>query len=644
MFQIKKLRANHVIDFAAEELKKYLRMMMPEKGDIIITYEPDAIEGFRLGLAEDFNLVFDEAKDMILDDVVHIETNENGGILAGSNPRSVLFAVYRYLKENGCRWLFPGVDGEYIPICDIKPIQYHHMADYRFRGHCNEGAENQQCMLETIDFYAKQEINVYMLEFDTPFTYYDRYYQHSYNKKNRIPEPITPEQVKQWKRQCEVEIAKRGLQFHDMGHGWTAEPFGLNSVGGWTAQKQEITDDIRQHLALVHGKRELWGNVAMATQLCMSNPETQKIFAKAVADYAERHQNVTYLHIALGDAVRNYCECEECQKLRPSDYYVMILNEIDKMLTERNLDTRIVFASYHDTAFAPIQARINNPERFSLLYAPIQRSYTSSIKRENVGKANAYYCNSWADPLTVEENAAHLLEWQEIWPGCCLGYEYHYWVHAYRDPGMMSISRRVYEDIMALDEIGLDGLIEDGSQRCFFPNGFALYIYAEALLNKDCDYEAIKEDYFRHAYGESWREVAECLEKISELFDYAYMEGEKTVDARRGKYYNPAHVEQLKKIKEITSKERELAKANETLPIRAQTVSMRLLYRHAEYCERLAEILMEKTIGNQEKAKELWNVFGVEFGCYEIELERYYDHFMVMKTMNYYMTEKIALF
>lgn len=644
MFQIKKMRADHVIDFAAEELKKYLRMMMPETGDITITYEPDATEGFRLGLAEDFGLVFEEVKDRVLDDVVHINTDENGGVFAGSNPRSVLFAVYRYLKENGCRWLFPGVDGEFIPISDIKPIKYHHMADYRFRGHCNEGAEYQQCMLETIDFYAKQEINVYMLEFDTPFTYYERYYQHFHNKENRKPEPISPEQVKQWKRQCEVEIAKRGLQFHDMGHGWTAEPFGLNSVRGWTPRKEEISDDVRQHLALVNGKRELWGNVAMATQLCMSNPATQEVFAKAVVDYAEKHQNVTYLHVTLGDAIRNYCECEECQKLCPSDYYVMILNRIDEMLTERNMDTRIVFASYHDTAFAPIQARLRNPNRFSLLYAPIQRSYTSSIKRENIGQATPYICNGWEDPLTVEENAARLLEWQKVWSGCCLGYEYHYWIHTYRDPGMMSISRRVYEDIMALDEIGLDGFIEDGSQRCFFPNGFPIYIYAEALLNKNCDYDKLKQDYFSHAYGERWQEIAKCLEEISELFDYAYMEGEKSTDSKRGKYYNPKHVENLNKVKDVTSRIRALAEENMNMPIRVQTVSMRLLLRHAEYCERIAEIMMVKASGDQEKANQMLSQFSLEFGRYEVEMERYYDHFMVIKTMNYYMTEKVALF
>lgn len=132
MYQIKKVRLNNTVDFAAEELKKYLRMMMPTCGEIDIVYEPEAKDGFRLGLMEDFGLPC-EAEDVTLDDVVHIDTTEDGGILAGSNPRSVLFAVYRFLKCNGCRFLFPGTDGEYIPRKQIQATQYHKMADHRGR-------------------------------------------------------------------------------------------------------------------------------------------------------------------------------------------------------------------------------------------------------------------------------------------------------------------------------------------------------------------------------------------------------------------------------------------------------------------------------------------------------------------------------
>ena len=200
MLTIKKITSNPTIDFAAEELKKYLRMMMPRCGDIKISYSPEAKDGFRLGLMADFALDTSEAEDLELDDVLHIDCNAEGGIIAGSNPRSVLLAVYRYLTINGCRWLFPGIDGEFIPIKNVEPTKYHKMADCRYRGQCNEGAEAQHLMIEEIDFTPKIGMNIFMIEFDNPKAYYDRYYKHMRNEENREPEPVSADTVLQWKR------------------------------------------------------------------------------------------------------------------------------------------------------------------------------------------------------------------------------------------------------------------------------------------------------------------------------------------------------------------------------------------------------------------------------------------------------------
>ena len=74
MYRIFKITSNPVVDFAAEELKKYLRMMMPRCGEILISYDPEAKEGFRLGLMSDFGLSTEEAEDVELDDIIHIDT------------------------------------------------------------------------------------------------------------------------------------------------------------------------------------------------------------------------------------------------------------------------------------------------------------------------------------------------------------------------------------------------------------------------------------------------------------------------------------------------------------------------------------------------------------------------------------------
>ena len=200
MFKINKITSNPTVDFAAEELKKYLRMMMPDAGEIVVKYAPEARDGFRLGLMQDFSLDVSEAEDVKIDDIIHIDTDSEGGIIAGSNARSILLAVYKYLTLNGCRWLFPGIDGEFIPVKDIEPTAFHKMADNRYRGWCNEGAEFQQCMIEAIDFAPKIGLNTFMLEFFNPTVYYSWYYNHLHNQKNREAEPVSRETTLQWKR------------------------------------------------------------------------------------------------------------------------------------------------------------------------------------------------------------------------------------------------------------------------------------------------------------------------------------------------------------------------------------------------------------------------------------------------------------
>ena len=641
MLTIYKLRADHVVDFAAEELKKYLRMMMPRCGEIDICYDPDAKDGFRLGLMEDFGMP-NEAEDPVLDDIVHIDCDCAGGILAGSNPRSVLFAVYRYLKLNGCRWLYPGVDGEHIPMQDVQPQQYHHLADHRFRGHCNEGAEFQNCMLETIDFYAKQECNVYMIEFDNPYYYYDDYYSHNMNTANRPAEPITLEQALQWKRQCEAEIAKRGLQFHDMGHGWTADPFGLDSSDGWKSHTVELSPEQQEAVALTNGKRQLHKGIALNTNLCMSNPKVRHTMAKAILDYANLNRNVTYLHVWLADGSRNHCECAECRKLNPSDYYLMIMNELDDMLTEAGLDTRIVFICYMDTLWAPQEVTIRNPQRFSLLYAPIHRSYSSSISQGKLPEPQPYARNKWKSPPTADDHLALLRVWQENWKGPTFGYEYHFWRHQYSDPSQLYIARRIYEDIRGLKFMGLDGYVEDGSQRSFFPNGLAMHVYAETLLNREADFDSIVDDYLRHAYGKDWTLAKAYLQKVEAAFDYAYIQGEKPAGGEAGSimtsvsnataFFNPAMAESFAKVKEIAANGRLLYNSHKVNPTRPQAVSWRLMLHHAEYIEGLADVLGEKCIGNDCLAAEKFDAFVKQFGRHEFEIERYFDHMLAFRS------------
>ena len=634
MIKINKISAGQVVDFAAEELKKYLRMMMPEGGNIAIEYLPDATDGFRLGLMSDFGLDTSEADDVELDDIVHVDTDPCGGIIAGSNPRSVLFAVYRFLRENGCFWLFPGVDGEYIPVKGIDAVKYHKMADCRYRGQCNEGAEIQQDMLDVIDFQPKLGMNVFMMEFDNPRVYYHIYYSAIYNDEVRESESLDDATAKQWKRQCECELEKRGLQFHDMGHGWTAEPFGISSISGWERGKDEdISDETREMLAMLGGKRDLYNGVALNTQFCMSNPKAREIVAKYIVNYAKNHDNVDYLHVWLADASANHCECEACREKRPSDWYVILLNEIDERLTAESLNTRIVFICYTDTTWAPICEKLNNTDRFSFMLAAITRTYASCVPAvlPDIPLSDFKHNSRENYPKTVEEYIGQAKKWKAAGDCPSLVYEYHFWLHQYRDVGAMYFSKLLHDDVKGYYANGFNGLIEDGSQRSYFPNGFNYFVYAETLFDVNADYEKLKECYFKHAYGDLWERVVAYLTEVTEVCDPSkYM-----IDGvpGRGDYYAPEIADRFRSLKDITARYSAEFAPYKNMPRHAQSVAMKLLRRHMTFCNEIAEMWALKAEGKDKEAREALHDFKNNIGKYEYELYEYYDHYMCMASL-----------
>ena len=625
MYYVNKISLAEPIDFAASELKKYLRMMMPEGGDVKIGYG-DGEDGFRLGLMQDFGLDVSDAEDTELDDIVYIDCGVSGGIIAGDNPRSVLLAVYEYLRQNGCRWLYPGVDGEYIPMKDIIPVKYRHAASCRYRGQCNEGAEYQPNMLEAIEFTPKVGMNVFMVEFFLPRVYYKRYYEHEHNAENRAPEMVTDDQILQWKRMCETEIARRGLQFHDIGHGWTAAPFGINTAACWDSIPDEVGDENRQYLAEIGGVRGMWKGQPLNTNFCMSNPTARKKYACHVANYAEKHSNSDYLHLWLADDFNNHCECEECQRKTTSDWYMMVMNDTDEELTRRGLDTRLVFIAYHDTAWAPKVEKLKNPDRFTMLLAPISRSYAETLPESGLtSKPTEYVRNKIQRPRNLEEYLVLFEEWKKMWKGANMSYEYHFWRPQCFDLSGIVLAKRVYEDILVYKKFDVNGIIEDGSQRSFFPNGFAFYTYARCLYDNSTPFETIAEDYYSHIYGKNWKKIYAHLEKIAELVPYTYLHG-----ARPGAPYAPELLDNFKTVKAMCAEMREFVKANYTSPVRVQTVSVRLLEAHLEFCELLCDALMEKCVGNNDEANELYRKFRVEFGKREVAIERYYDQWLWM--------------
>ncbi len=626
MFTIYKMRDDQTISFAADELKKYLWTMMPNSGNTPIRLDAAAKDGFRLGLLEDFGLE-NEATDPVWDDVVHIDTTAQGGILAGSNPRSVLFAVYRFLRLNGCRWFYPGPEGEYVPMKDIAPQKYHHMADHRVRGYTIEGDPSMEQVTNWVDYQAKLELNMFVPS--DPYVYLRRYYEHNHLLDHRPSEMVTPEQCDQWQRTLESEALKRGMLLKEGGHGRIPISLGLNPADReeYRSGEKQIPENIRPYLAQLNGKRDLFRNDIYYTNLCMSNPEVRRRLVEYSADKIQSRPYLCMEALGFADGTHNHCECENCRDLNPSDFQIMIANELDEELTRRgDTTTKIALSTYVDMMFPQVREKIKNPDRCWIQFTPISRSYAASITENTVlPEPLPYVRNAWKAPKGIDQCVALFQARRKDVKLPAYAYEYHFWRAQVRDPGLMIISRRIYEDVRSLKLLDIDGYQQDGSNKHFFPHGFHQFIHAETLVNRDCDYESLLDDYFALLFGKDYKQVLDYLNGVSEAFGEKYMAGEDWAEGAKDPLYNPARAEKLEQVFELAAVARTLVKKNRKAPVRVQALAWRLLERHAEFSAGMADVFIAKARGFNKLALEKLEAFTSDFDRYHYELERWMD-------------------
>ena len=638
MLTIYKVSSASAIDFAAEELKRYLRMMMPEGGQIRVCHDRVAKDGFRLGLLSDFGLDDSDVADMHLDEILYADTTACGGIIAGNNPRAVLLAVYEYLRAQGCRWLFPGVDGEYIPECECpSPVCFRKKPSCRYRGFANATAASQETNMELIDFLPKIGMNTFMFEFRIPTYYTDRYYNHINNDKNRPAEPVSPRQILQWKRSCESEIDRRGLLFHDVGHGFCIDAFGIDSSLAWyKSDESHIPEGVRQYLAEVGGHRGFFDGVPINTNFCMSNPTARAMVAKNVADYAENHQNVDLLHVWLADGINNHCECEKCKQKIPSDWYIDMLNDIDREMTQRNIPTKIVFLAYVDISWAPEKTALENPDRFVFMLAPFTRAYFDSIPKNGVNAKNPpYERNNIFLASTLEEYLAFYNDWRKIYKGTAFAIEYHFCWAEYRDFSTLGMAKLIGDEVRLYKSIGIDGVVEDGDLRPFLPNGLLLYTLGRTLFDVNTPHEEIVEDYFSHLYGADHKAFLAFFEKVGECFDWKYFSGLGSENEKVGKYYSLRMAKRLSEAGTWIEEGRALVAAHYNSDFRVRTVAIRLFAHYLDLLEKTAEIMAKKADGKDAQAKALLEAFEADFGKRECEIERYFNHCFFFSFLRY---------
>ena len=457
-------------------------------------------------------------------DAYSFEAGPAGISITGSNARSALIGAYAYLKEIGFRFFAPGEDFTRMPrITDPSQLYVPSKASqakHAIRGVCLEGAVSLEQLISYIDWLPKAGMNTCFLQFFRPDVFFERWYSH---ENNPLIPPVDLSEANKEAFDAAVvnEIRKRGLLLHRAGHGWTAQTLGYPG-NGWHRQREPSDERLRNRIAFLHGERRLFGGIPANTNLCYTSEDVQQALTDAVVAYAKAHPEADAVHFWLADTFNNLCECETCRASTLSDQYVRILNRIDDALTEAGLTTRIVFLLYQELLYPPREARINHPERFILMFAPISRTFEAPYPPAvPPGTLPAYRRNAMTLPLSIAENLRYYAAWRQVFHGDAFIYDYHLGRAHYGDPGYMKIARTLFRDTEQLQGLGFQGMIACQELRVAIPNALPIYLMGQALWG-DSDLNAIESDYFSSLYGAAGPRARSYFEAVSGLCDTDY--------------------------------------------------------------------------------------------------------------------------
>ena len=555
-----------VIGFARSELDKYLS---------ILNIQAD----IKLCLFDDLGITDEKVKDVTYDDAIDISIKNTCGYIAGSNDRSVLIGVYRALHEWGIRWIRPGENGTYIPEKGTySDLTIHEAADRRHRTMCIEGAVSIENVLDMIEWLPKVGMNGYYIQFDDAFIFFDRWYGHRKNPY-KDAEEFTEEKAREYVKIMTREIKKRGLLLQRMGHGWTCEPFGIKNNGWDPVDPDTIPQSYKDICAMVGGKRYVYENSPVATQLCYSNPYVIEKMTNAVIEYVEKNPESDVIHFWLGDFPNNTCECPNCTQYYYSDYYMNMFNIISREFKKRGWKNKIVCGISGNKSNPPIHEIVEFSENIILMFAPISRTFGEAFPSEfKIKTLPEYKLNSYSLPRSVDENLTSIYAWKQYCPdGDVVDFDYHLmWDHIL-DAGGECIAKVLHQDIKNFTGLSISGLISCQLQRNAFPTSIAMTTMAKTLWNVNTDFNDVKKELYTACFGaDDCDYLCEYFATLSRGFDIGSIRSQVKVDREQFKKDMRAAVKAMEDIEPL------IASRLETVTDTCHKASWELLELHRQ--------------------------------------------------------------
>lgn len=423
---------------------------------------------------------------------------EDGGrkiSLAGKTDAATLYAAYDFLKQQGCRWIVPGSQGETVPKRESLSRAESRMEipDYDCRGY----------HAMTQDYFLKPNGDEAWVAIDL-----DEYLD--WSVRNRMN-----------------GIRFSGIRSYDFGphrgRGWIQ--ISNHSFNDMVASHEKHFDEHPEWYPLLNGERVPVSHHKpfFPNQLCLSSQSLRDYTVNLATEFFDTNPEMRMFPLIPMDGRSLWCECDECKALDPpgvdwtkhydegfvvgvTDRYVNYANEIAARVSEAHPHKRILIQAYSYTIRPPKHEKVheNVVVRYANLSRPGQGPLGKSILDESVPM-----WDTWRNQLAGWRGAGarmshyNYMDWENTDVSL-------FWFFTLSD-----VTRALHRNYNFRQLFGET----EPNQRISF---MMFQVLAETLWDVDTDYKAVIRDVCNHFYGP----VADEMIAYNLIMDRAIIESD----------------------------------------------------------------------------------------------------------------------
>jgi hypothetical protein len=357
-------------EFAASELNYYLRRMSDKDFPIWAESNRQRLRGrvILVGRTEPGNSR--AAAWKLGEETLLIDTQSQEDIvITGGNDTAILFAAYSFLKKLGCRWLKPGIDGEYIPLTrklEIPVFRSISSPDFAVRGWMGFPQYGLGGRSQIINANEK-ELQIWGIR----------------NGLNSMSISPVADLGERWGHGYVQRMGHTLSTFIPSGDATAPKvQTSAGSVqpaqGGQSDVAPELYQAHPEYYPVLSGVRVWKHSEGRPVQACLSNPNVVDMVAKGVMGYLRMHPTTKRFNVSHNDEPTYWCECDNCRALDGAESkwtqnnlvdsiadaspagpgpmsrrWIWFIDQVAKMVRQEFPDTFLSFYAYGSTVAPP---------------------------------------------------------------------------------------------------------------------------------------------------------------------------------------------------------------------------------------------------------------------------------------------------